>query len=71
VEVDNGVVQISSGGGLVGLLAERGPLCCGVLLTKAQAHELARLLVDEAREASDDPVHLGGAAPTRVSGHGR
>jgi hypothetical protein len=49
IETINGRVQVSatSGESQLGLLVERDDLFCGVLLTPAQAEELARLLLNE------------------------
>jgi hypothetical protein len=42
----NGRIQISvSRGSTIGLLVEREDLCCGCLLSPAQAHELANVLL--------------------------
>jgi hypothetical protein len=45
----NGRIQVSRGGGTIGLLVERGNLFAGTLLTGAQAEELARVLLTSAR----------------------
>jgi hypothetical protein len=45
----NGSIQLSRDGTSVGLLVERAGLCTGTLLSHAQAHELARLMLDGSR----------------------
>ncbi len=60
IEAMNGRVQVSSRScdSKLGLLVERGELFGGVLLSAAQAQELARLLLRRARhhEADDTSV---------------
>lgn len=58
VDTKNGRIQVSDRGGesnQLGILVERDGLFCGTLLSPAQAHQLARLLLkrNRLRESAD------------------
>ena len=52
----NAKIQVSSApkDSTIGLLVERGPLFCGVLLTPSESEELARVLLMRARHCQVD-----------------